>query len=127
MRVLVTGAAGFIGYHVSERLLARGDEVIGLERLRELAEALYGQRDPAQIFWRGRTQRVERSGDGYLLRLPLPFTEKGDIKLVKLGDELVIQVGQHKRKLVLPRVLVGMETAGAKLEADELQVRSARP
>ena len=33
MRILVTGAAGFIGYHVAERLLARGDEVIGLDNL----------------------------------------------------------------------------------------------
>jgi UDP-glucuronate 4-epimerase len=33
MRVLVTGAAGFIGYHVAERLLARGDEVVGLDNL----------------------------------------------------------------------------------------------
>jgi UDP-glucuronate 4-epimerase len=33
MRVLVTGAAGFIGYHVSERLLARGDDVVGLDNL----------------------------------------------------------------------------------------------
>jgi UDP-glucuronate 4-epimerase len=33
MRVLVTGAAGFIGYHVAERLLARGDEVIGVDNL----------------------------------------------------------------------------------------------
>jgi UDP-glucuronate 4-epimerase len=30
---LVTGAAGFIGYHVSEKLLARGDEVVGLDNL----------------------------------------------------------------------------------------------
>jgi UDP-glucuronate 4-epimerase len=34
-RYLVTGAAGFIGYHVTERLLARGDEVAGLDNLNE--------------------------------------------------------------------------------------------
>lgn len=33
MRVLVTGAAGFIGYHTAARLLDRGDEVIGLDNL----------------------------------------------------------------------------------------------
>jgi UDP-glucuronate 4-epimerase len=35
MRILVTGSAGFIGYHVAERLLARGDEVVGLDNLNE--------------------------------------------------------------------------------------------
>lgn len=33
--ILVTGAAGFIGYHVSRRLLARGDEVVGLDNLND--------------------------------------------------------------------------------------------
>jgi UDP-glucuronate 4-epimerase len=33
MKVLVTGAAGFIGSFVSHRLLARGDEVVGLDNL----------------------------------------------------------------------------------------------
>jgi UDP-glucuronate 4-epimerase len=35
MKVLVTGAAGFIGYHTSERLLARGDQVVGLDNLND--------------------------------------------------------------------------------------------
>ncbi len=35
MRVLVTGAAGFIGSALSERLLARGDEVLGLDNLND--------------------------------------------------------------------------------------------
>ncbi|HEY8248631.1 MAG TPA: NAD-dependent epimerase/dehydratase family protein, partial [Hyphomicrobium sp.] len=33
MRVLVTGAAGFIGYHTAKVLLDRGNEVIGLDNL----------------------------------------------------------------------------------------------
>ncbi len=35
MKLLVTGAAGFIGYFTSQRLLARGDEVIGLDNLND--------------------------------------------------------------------------------------------
>ena len=33
MSVLVTGVAGFIGYHVAERLLARGEQVVGVDVL----------------------------------------------------------------------------------------------
>jgi UDP-glucuronate 4-epimerase len=35
MKVLVTGAAGFIGMHVAQRLLARGDEVVGIDNLND--------------------------------------------------------------------------------------------
>ena len=35
MKILVTGAAGFIGYHTARRLLERGDEVVGLDNLNE--------------------------------------------------------------------------------------------
>jgi UDP-glucuronate 4-epimerase len=34
-KILVTGAAGFIGYHTTERLLARGDEVVGLDNVND--------------------------------------------------------------------------------------------
>src|SRR5690242_9868080 len=33
MRILVTGVAGFIGFHVARRLLARGDAVVGLDNV----------------------------------------------------------------------------------------------
>jgi UDP-glucuronate 4-epimerase len=38
MKVLVTGAAGFIGMHVAQRLLARGDEVVGIDNINDYYE-----------------------------------------------------------------------------------------
>ena len=38
MKILVTGAAGFIGMHVCQRLLARGDQVVGLDNLNDYYE-----------------------------------------------------------------------------------------
>ena len=39
MKVLVTGAAGFIGFHAAKALLDRGDEVVGLDSLSEYYDA----------------------------------------------------------------------------------------
>lgn len=38
MKVLVTGAAGFIGFHVCQALLARGDQVVGIDNLNDYYE-----------------------------------------------------------------------------------------
>ena len=35
MKILVTGAAGFIGMHVAQRLLERGDEAVGVDNLND--------------------------------------------------------------------------------------------
>jgi UDP-glucuronate 4-epimerase len=35
MKILVTGAAGFIGFYVAQRLLARGEQVVGLDNLND--------------------------------------------------------------------------------------------
>jgi len=55
MHILVTGAAGFIGYHLCEKLLARGDTVTGLDNLNDyydvsLKEARLARLEPQPGF-----------------------------------------------------------------------------
>lgn len=100
-------------------------EIVGLEPLAEVGERLFGQEDPAEVFYRGRSYDFEKLEQGYQLLLPLVFASKDDVDLRQVGDELVVQVGNQRRTLILPRALIGMEVRGAKMEGDTLKVRFA--
>lgn len=49
MKILVTGAAGFIGMHTCQRLLARGDEVVGIDNLNDYYDVQLKQDRLAQL------------------------------------------------------------------------------
>ena len=49
MTILVTGAAGFIGFHTAQRFLARGDEVVGLDNLNEYYDVTLKQARLARL------------------------------------------------------------------------------
>jgi UDP-glucuronate 4-epimerase len=59
MRVLVTGAAGFIGSHVSERLVARGDVVVGLDNFDPFYPRAVKERNVAELLAGPRFSLVE--------------------------------------------------------------------
>jgi arsenite-transporting ATPase len=101
-------------------------EVVGFDMLRRLAGVLFDERDPAEIFFRGQAYRIEERDGEYTLAVPLPFVEKQDISLLSKGDELTVQVGGYRRTFILPRVLIGLETRGAKFEGHELRIRFDR-
>lgn len=67
MKVLITGAAGFIGMYVAERLLARGDEVVGVDNLNDyyevsLKEARLARLTPHTAFRDVRLDIADRAG-----------------------------------------------------------------
>ncbi len=62
MKILVTGTAGFIGFHLAKKLLERGDEVVGIDniskkQIRQIEERLnhrprksFGWKTPYGVF-----------------------------------------------------------------------------
>ncbi|HVA85134.1 MAG TPA: ArsA family ATPase [Candidatus Saccharimonadales bacterium] len=103
-------------------------EMVGLERLRELGTALFGQEDPTAVFYRGRPYSIVRREHGYELSLELPFASRDAVHLSRHGDELLLQVGGWRRTLILPRALVDAPTVGARMENNTLIVEfAARP
>ena len=103
------------------------NEVGGLELLRELGRALYGDTDPLDRMYEGQTHSLERHEDGsYTLSIRLPFVQKGQVELFRSADEITLSVGSYRRNIVLPRALWPLEVQSAKLQNGALVVRFAR-
>lgn len=101
-------------------------EVVGPEMLERLGEAVFGSRAPEHVLYHEQSLALRMDGDSAELRLRVPFAEKGDVKLKKIGLELVIRVGERKRNIVLPSALASFRPRDARLEAGELRVRFER-
>ncbi|MHC3467677.1 NAD-dependent epimerase/dehydratase family protein [Streptomyces sp. 7R007] len=71
MRAVVTGAAGFIGSHLCDRLLACGDEVVGVDALTDYYEPALKRRNLARLL--GRDRFAFHRGDLLELRLEQLF------------------------------------------------------
>jgi arsenite-transporting ATPase len=98
-------------------------ELVGVERLRAFADALYGDEDPSGRLHEGAPLTVERRGAAMVLRLALPGASKDDLDLAQHDDELLVRVGPYRRAIVLPDSLRRRPVASAKLVDGALEVR----
>jgi len=101
-------------------------EVVGEQMLSRMAQAIYGEEDPAQRFAASNPQRIDKDGTDYILTLKVPFVDKSDVDLSRHDGELYVTVGNYRREITLPRVLARRETSGAAIADGELRVRFVR-
>jgi arsenite-transporting ATPase len=97
-------------------------EVVGPEMLDRLAGALFADRDPASVLHASLSQELVVGHHSARLRLDLPFAERGDVSLKKIGLELVVRVDGQKRTIMLPSGLAGFRPSEARLDGGALQV-----
>lgn len=91
------------------------DEVLGVKDLVKVGRQLYGDKDPAAIYYGESAYQFKKVNGKYQLRVKLPFVSSDEIQLYKRFDELVIRIGGFKRHLQLPQRMAHTEPLGAKI------------
>ena len=99
-----------------------GEEVVGAPMLDALGERLFEGVAPVDVLHDQLTQEIVVGADAAELRLDLPFAQKGDISLKKIGLELVVRVDGQKRTLMLPPALGDYPPTGASFDGAALHV-----
>jgi arsenite-transporting ATPase len=97
-------------------------EVVGLDLLGELGRALFAERDPAEPMSEETTMRWETDGDDRSLALLVPGVAPDEVDLARVGDELVLTVGPHRRIVELPDSLRRHRVGGAAITDGWLRV-----
>lgn len=97
-------------------------EILGLDALANLGRELYQERNPADIFYTRRTCEFSGENGRHTAKIHLPFLEKGEVELSKIGEELIVRMGNFKRNLILPRAFVSLEPGKARLIDDYLVI-----
>jgi len=105
-RILVTGAAGFIGFHLAKRLLAQQNEVIGLDNVNDyyevsLKEARLAQLQGQQGFRFYKMDLVDREG------LPRVFKEHKPEIVVNLAAQAGVRYAEKNPYAYVDSNLVG--------------------
>jgi UDP-glucuronate 4-epimerase len=86
MRVLVTGAAGFIGYHTASRLIDRGHEVIGLDNLNSYYDVSLKEARVARLKERERFRFIKADlGDRTMIEAT--FAEEKPSRVIHLAAQ----------------------------------------
>jgi arsenite-transporting ATPase len=101
-------------------------EVVGGAMLDRLAEAAFGDVAVQDVLHEDLSQELTSENGHATLRLPLPFADKGDIDLKKIGLEVVVRVGGQKRTIMLPAALASYRPRGARFEDGALHVTFER-
>ena len=98
------------------------EEVLGYDRLRVLADQIYGEKNPLDRFYKEKAYSLKKKDGKYRLTMKLPFIMKEDVELNKFADELIVRVGSFKRHILLPRQVAASTSVKAKLEGQKLCV-----
>ncbi|MBU4286523.1 MAG: NAD-dependent epimerase/dehydratase family protein, partial [Verrucomicrobia bacterium] len=106
MKILVTGAAGFIGFHVARRLLERGDHVVGWDNLNDYYDVSLKE---------ARLKQLNDYGNFKFLKIEMARQDHVAAAFKEFGPERVIHLAAQpgvRYSLKYPHVYISSNITG---------------
>ncbi len=97
-------------------------ELLGSEKLLKFAETMYDKSDPYSVFYKGKPIEFSKENDKTMIKLKLPFADKGNLNLYNRAGELIVEVGNWKRILYLPETMANLQPENAEFKNGYLYI-----
>jgi len=81
----------------------QGEEVFGIDKLMKFANSLYHDIQPELVLHQESPYQLQEINNGYILKIKLPFLHNKKFSINKYGDEIVLQIGNRRKNIFLPR------------------------
>ena len=85
------------------KVFHQGQEVFGTDLLDKIGDSLYQGINPADVLHLDKPFEFIENTEGYFVKIKVPFITEEQIELKKFGDEIVIDLGNRRKSLMLPR------------------------
>nr|WP_240188729.1 ArsA family ATPase [Nakamurella flavida] len=119
--VLAGIAESFPGIPVTA-VPTQAGEPVGADALGELAVAAFAGASVLPPLTATPVLQVSGSGGEYRLEIALPHVDRAEVGLSRVQDDLIVTVGDHRRRIALPSLLQRCLTRGARLADGRLTV-----
>ena len=98
-------------------------EVLGMKALDRLADELFKDGDPSEIYSTESPMRMFDEGTTSVLALKLPFPMNQKLELYTRKDDLTVQLGAFKKSITLPHSMTNRKLLGAEMDEGWLKIR----
>lgn len=97
-------------------------EILGLEKLRQLGKAIYKEKDPSEIFFQDKTFHIIEENGYFVLKFYLKEIPEIEPEIYRKDEDLFIKIKNFKKYFYLPRILAKKEIKKAIITSNQLQI-----
>ncbi len=97
-------------------------ELLGEEKLSKFGNAMYGNYDPFDVFYKGKPVEFTKENNNAVIKIELPYATKENLNVYNKAGELIIELKNWKRVLYLPQTMANMEPQDAELKNGYLYI-----